>query len=160
MPQDRRRHLVGGSVVAALVVAGVVLTRTAPRHTWVGFAGRVLLIAGFLRLAMPFARRWRRRMIGPAFDCGVRVVQGTLAGEERRWRHRPTTVTDGCLVRGRVVVPFEPVERVRNTSSGFGLSRQAHVWRARVPGRAATIEIAVMPYDEPRLFPGGPTPTR
>ena len=68
------------------------------------------------------------RTASDAFDCGVRVVQGEIAGEGRRWTYR-TSALDPLVTNGVVTLNHGPKVALRlsvadlepGASSGAGV---------------------------------------
>jgi hypothetical protein len=108
------------------------------------------------REALPTVRAGRalRRKVlghGDRFDCGVRVVSGTVPGERSRWKHRASQLAGNVLTHGDVALPVELLEQVPNPG-GFRLSARCLVWRARHLETGAVVELAFMPREAERML--------
>jgi len=97
----------------------------------------------------PITRNARRNFLARRgqFDCSVRVLEGSLPGERKSWKHKISRVTDdGVLVRGKREIPTL-IMREGDSPRSFRMSREARVWVARTPDSSATFEVACMPAD-------------
>jgi hypothetical protein len=108
--------------------------------------------------AMPtvrIGRALRRKLLGPnKFDCAARVVHGDQAGVRPRWRSRISHVEGNELHFGSRAIPLELTEQVPHPG-GFLLNAATIVWRARVLGSDAVLELAFAPVLAERILRSG-----
>jgi hypothetical protein len=91
-------------------------------------------------------RRARRARHPETFDCGVRVIDGALAGESDRWRYR-ISAADPLIAEGVVALNHGPDVTLRlvvdPVPSGAG-RRPGHLRLTAVErGSGARVELSV-----------------
>lgn len=93
-------------------------------------------------------RALRRRVLSRSgeFDCGLRVVTGSVPGEGARWKHRRSHVVGDTLHHGSVALRLELGEQSPHPG-GFNLSARCVVWQARAIEFDAEIQLAFAPAD-------------
>jgi hypothetical protein len=98
-------------------------------------------------------RALRRKALGYGgrFDCGVRVVSGTVPGERSRWKHRASRLAGDVLTHGDIALRVELLDQVPHPG-GFRLSARCLVWRARLLETGAVVELAFMPREAERIL--------
>lgn len=102
----------------------------------------------------------RRARHPDEFACGVRVVEGTVPGESRRWSYRPSAVDPLVPDDGAVGLNHGSTTRLRLRFTGAGRRgsppvRPHHVvWPATELGSGARVEVAADPGEADRLRVG------
>jgi hypothetical protein len=97
-------------------------------------------------LERPLTSRLRARVLGPnRFDCGVRVVAGSVPGEGRRWRHRASRIDGDFLQHGRRATLLLRVQREIPNPGGWNLVDECIVFEAEELKYGAGLQLACLP---------------
>jgi hypothetical protein len=132
----------------------------------IGGLGGTTLFLAMVPFLTPGLRRFRRARLAaspnPRFDCGLRLIQGTVPGLTKRWRHAPAYFDrPGVLVRGRkkTEVHLRSIDgeskRKPRPQEVLSVSRSAVIVEAtEISG--AHVEIAVLPDRLDLLLAGIP----
>jgi hypothetical protein len=89
----------------------------------------------------------RSKILGPdRFDCGVRVISGSLPGEGRRWKHRASRIKGDQLQHGTLATFRLRVRGEIPNPGGWNLVSDCLVYEADELEHGARIQIACMPH--------------